>query len=62
MAPKMKRLNVDDPVVMASLLRSGAIWSVPQYWQQAVKAIEGGLVPLAQCKNVPPEVAASLAK
>jgi hypothetical protein len=54
--PKVVRINLDDPERMAAMLRSGAIWQLPQFWQKAVKAIESGLVPLAECKNVPAEV------
>lgn len=54
--PSMKRINLDDPKQMAQALRSGFIWKSPQHWQIAVNAISSGLVPLAECKNVPAEV------
>lgn len=62
MQGKIVRLNVDNPEDMARLLRSGSIWTLPQYWQKAMDAIRDGLVPLAECKNVPPEVMAGLRK
>ena len=55
-------MNVDNPDDMARLLRSGAIWNLPQYWQKAIDAINAGLVPLAECKNVPPDVMAGMRK
>ena len=62
MKGKTVRLNVDNPEDMARLLRSGAIWNLPQYWQKAIDAIHSGLVPVAECKNIPPQVAEGLRK
>lgn len=41
---------------MARLLRTGAIWKYPQFWQDAVDAMKRGIVPLAECKDVPASV------
>jgi hypothetical protein len=62
MPPKVRRLSLDNPDHMAALLRSGAIWKMPVFWQQAIDAIKAGLVPLNECKDVPPEVRAGFPK
>lgn len=54
--PRIKTLNLDDPATMARLLRTGAIWKYPQFWQDAVDAMKRGIVPLAECKDVPASV------
>lgn len=54
--PHCVRISLDEPANMARLLRNGAVWRLPQFWNDAVRAIENGLVPLDECKDVPPEV------
>lgn len=58
--PDFKRINLDDPEQMAKMLRSGAIWKLPQFWQQGLSALEKGLVPLSECKDVPPQIVEAL--
>jgi hypothetical protein len=48
--------SLDEPGELAILIRSGAVWRLPQFWQQAFNAIADGLVPLAECMNLPPEL------
>ena len=50
------RRNLGDPKDMALLLRSGVIWQVPLFWPDAMRAIREGVVPLAECKDVPEQV------
>jgi hypothetical protein len=60
--PRFVRLNLDDPATMARLLRSGAVWRFPQFWQDAVNAMARGLVPVAECRDVPPQVLAGFVR
>jgi hypothetical protein len=62
MRGKVVRLNVDDPATMERLLRNGAIWQTPMYWEKAIRFIESGQIALAECKNVPAQVMAGLRK
>lgn len=55
--PHFKSIDLTDPATMERMLRSGAVWTLSRtFWQDAVDAINKGLVPLSACKNVPPEV------
>jgi hypothetical protein len=58
--PRVIRLNLDDPATMERMLRNGTVWRFTQFWQDAVNAIERGVVPLSECLNVPPEVVKAL--
>jgi hypothetical protein len=58
--PSFIRKNIDDPKVMAGMLRNGMIWNAQTFWPKAIDAINAGLVPLDECKNIPPEVRAQL--
>lgn len=60
--PRIKRVNLDDPATMARMLRNGIVWKYPQFWQDATDAIKRGVVPLAECKNVPADVLAGFSK
>ena len=51
-----KRVNLSNPEDMKNMLRSGAIWEHPQFWQEGFQALEFGLLPLSECKNVPESV------
>ncbi len=54
--PHFIRVNLDDPETLHRLIRNGAIWRLPPFWQMAVNAIERGDVAITECENVPPEV------
>jgi hypothetical protein len=41
---------------MAHFLRTGVIWQLPMLWPDAMRAIREGVVPLAECKDVPEQV------
>jgi hypothetical protein len=60
--PTAVRIDLSDDERMAPLLRSGVIWRSPFFWQDAVTAIERGVVPLAECRDVPAEVLELLAR
>ena len=55
--PRVKRINLDEPAELAALIRSGAIWNLPQFWQKAIDAISDELVPLSDCRDMPYKVA-----
>ena len=54
--PRVSRYDLSDPDTIANLLRTGAIWQSPFFWQDGIAAIEKGIVPLDECKDVPAEV------
>ena len=60
--PQMKRVNLDDPAQLRKLIANGAIWQFPQYWQKAIDAINSGLIPVGECKNVPAQAMAAIKK
>jgi hypothetical protein len=54
--PTAVRRDLSDPETIAQYLRSGIVWKYPVFWQDGLTAIEKGIVPLDECKDVPPEV------
>ena len=54
--PRVVRYRLNDPDVLAHYLRNGVIWEIKLFWPKAIDAIQQGLVPLDECRNVPPEV------
>ena len=54
--PVFKRINLSEPEDMKNMLRSGMLWEHPQFWQEGFTALESGLLPLSECKDVPPQV------
>jgi hypothetical protein len=59
--PHVVRRNLDDPEQLAALIRSGAIWRLPMFWEHAINALDAGLVPLAECRDLPSAIAESFA-
>lgn len=53
--PRIVRIDLDDPEQMAQMLRSGAVWRKEQFWPDAIRAVKAGLVPLNECKDIPPQ-------
>ena len=54
--PRFVRISLDDPVTLHRWVREGLIWDFKTYWQLGVDTIESGAVPLAACKDVPPQI------
>jgi len=54
--PRFLRRDLGDPRTMAHFLRTGVIWQLPMLWPDAMRAIREGVVPLAECKDVPEQV------
>ena len=51
-----RRISLDDPETLERFVRKGLIWDYAVWWQLGVNAIESGLVPLDECKDVPPKI------